>query len=59
MNWTEFIEFIASVLYLYIAWLSGVLLGYLIGRRDGEVNEKNQHLSSIIHNRNHRLPLQR
>ena len=36
MNWTEFIEFIVSVLYLYIAWLSGILFGYLIGRRDGE-----------------------
>ena len=35
MSGTEFIEFIASVLYLYIAWLSGILLGYLMGRRDG------------------------
>ena len=35
MNWTEFIEFISSVLYLYIAWLSGILLGYLIAKRDG------------------------
>jgi len=35
MNWTEFIEFISSILYLYIAWLSGILLGYLIGKRDG------------------------
>ena len=24
MNWTEFIEFISSILYLYIAWLSGI-----------------------------------
>jgi len=36
MNWTEFIEFIASILYLYIAWLSGILIAYLIGKRDGE-----------------------
>jgi len=36
MSWTDFIQFVASVLYLYIAWLSGILLGYLIGRRDGE-----------------------
>jgi hypothetical protein len=36
MEWTEFIEFISSILYLCIAWLSGILLGYLIGRRDGE-----------------------
>ena len=35
MSWTEFIQHIVSVLYLYIAWLSGILLGYLIGRRDG------------------------
>ena len=35
MNWTEFIEFISSILYLYIAWLSGILIGYLIGKRDG------------------------
>ena len=34
MPLTEFIEFISWVLYLYIAWLSGVLLGYLIGKRD-------------------------
>ena len=34
MNWTEFIEFIASVLYLYIAWLSGILLGYIISERN-------------------------
>ena len=37
MNWTEFIEFIVSVLYLYVAWLSGILLGYLMGRRDGDL----------------------
>jgi len=36
MEWSEFIDFIARILYLYVAWLSGVLLGYLIGRRDGE-----------------------
>ena len=35
MSWTEFFQLIASILYLYIAWLSGILLGYLIGRRDG------------------------
>jgi len=35
MNWTEFIEFISGILYLYIAWLSGILLGYLIGKKDG------------------------
>jgi uncharacterized protein YneF (UPF0154 family) len=34
MNWSEFIQFIASVLYLYIAWLSGILFGYLIARRE-------------------------
>ena len=36
MSWTELIEFIASVLYLYIAWLSGILLGYIIGKREGD-----------------------
>jgi hypothetical protein len=33
MEWTEFFNLIATVLYLYIAWLSGVLLGYIIGIR--------------------------
>jgi len=36
MSWTDFIDFIASVLYLYIAWLSGILLGYIIGKREGD-----------------------
>ena len=34
MNWNEFIEFIASILYLYVAWLSGILLGYLIRKKE-------------------------
>ena len=36
MSWTELIEFISSILYLYIAWLSGILLGYIIGKREGD-----------------------
>jgi len=33
---TDFIEQISWMLYLYIAWLSGILLGYIIGRKDAE-----------------------
>ena len=35
MEWSEFFDFIASILYLYVAWLSGILLGYIIGIRNG------------------------
>ena len=34
MEWSEFIEFISSILYIYIVWLSGVLLGYVIAKRE-------------------------
>ena len=33
MEWSELINLISNVLYLYVAWLSGVLLGYIIGIR--------------------------
>jgi len=35
MEWNEFFNFVSSVLYLYIAWLSGILLGYIIGIKKG------------------------
>jgi len=35
MEWNEFINFVSTVLYLYISWLSGILLGYIIGIRNG------------------------
>ena len=31
----EFIQFIENVLWLFVAWLSGVYLGYVIGFRNG------------------------
>ena len=34
MEWNEFIEFVSDILYLYVAWLSGVLLGYIIAKRE-------------------------
>ena len=34
MEWNEFIEFFSDILYLYVAWLSGVLLGYIIAKRE-------------------------
>jgi len=35
MTIVELIQFIEYVLYIYVAWLSGVLLGYLLGIRSG------------------------
>ena len=35
MELSEFFDFVSTVLYLYIAWLSGILLGYIIGIRNG------------------------
>jgi|TARA_S200002703_G_scaffold158264_1_gene168163 hypothetical protein len=34
MEWNEFFKLIESVLYLYISWLSGILLGYLIRKKE-------------------------
>ena len=34
MEMTEFIEHITFVLYLYVSWLSGVLLGYILAIRN-------------------------
>ncbi len=34
MEWNEFIKFVSDILYLYVAWLSGVLLGYIIAKRE-------------------------
>ena len=35
MTIVELIQFFEYVLYIYVAWLSGVLLGYLLGVRSG------------------------
>ena len=35
MTIPELIEYFSYVLYLYVAWLSGVLLGYILGVRSG------------------------
>jgi len=34
MEWSEFIKFTENILYLYVSWLSGVLLGYLIRKKE-------------------------
>ena len=34
MEWSEFIKFTENILYLYISWLSGILLGYLIRKKE-------------------------
>jgi len=34
MELNEFIKFVSDILYLYVAWLSGVLLGYIIAKRE-------------------------
>ena len=34
MEWSEFFKLIESILYLYISWLSGILLGYLIRKKE-------------------------
>lgn len=31
----EWIEFVSKELYLFVSFMCGLLLGYLIGRRDG------------------------
>jgi len=34
MTYAQFFDFISYVLYLYIAWMSGVILGYVIAKRE-------------------------
>jgi hypothetical protein len=34
MEWSEFFKLTENVLYLYVSWLSGILLGYLIRKRE-------------------------
>ena len=34
MEWSEFFKLTESVLYLYVSWLSGILLGYLIRKKE-------------------------
>ena len=34
MEWSEFIKFTENILYLYVSWLSGILLGYLIRKKE-------------------------
>lgn len=32
---TEFIEFTSHMLYMFVAFMCGVILGYIVGLRDG------------------------
>ena len=34
-EWMEFISFVETILWLFVAWFSGVCLGYLIGFKNG------------------------
>ena len=31
----EFIDFVSNVLYMFVSFLSGLILGYMIGFRNG------------------------
>ena len=35
MEWTEFIEIISTELYFLIAFVSGLIIGYIVGFRSG------------------------
>ena len=32
----EFIQFASHELYLFVAFMCGIIIGYIVGRRDGE-----------------------
>ena len=34
MEWSEFFKLTESVLYLYVSWLCGILLGYIIRKKE-------------------------
>jgi hypothetical protein len=34
-DWIEFIGFISDLLYLFVAFMSGLVLGYIIGFKNG------------------------
>lgn len=34
-EWLEFVDFVSRELYLFIAFLCGLIIGYLIGFRNG------------------------
>lgn len=34
-EWIDFIEFISDLLYLFVSFMSGLVLGYIIGFRNG------------------------
>ena len=34
-EWLEFIAFTSHILYLFVAFMSGVILGYVVGFRNG------------------------
>jgi len=34
-EWLEFVEFTSQILWLFVSWMSGVLLGYMVGRIHG------------------------
>jgi len=36
-EWMIFIQFLSHILYMYVAFMSGVLLGYVIGFRNGSM----------------------
>jgi len=34
-EWFEFIDFVSNILWLLVAWVSGLILGYIVGFRNG------------------------
>ena len=34
-EWFEFIEFVSHMLYMFVAFICGLIIGYLVGFRNG------------------------
>jgi hypothetical protein len=34
-EWLEFIRFVSDLLYLFVSFMSGLVLGYMIGFKNG------------------------
>ena len=34
-EWIEFIEFTSHVLYMFVAFMCGLIIGYIVGFRNG------------------------
>jgi hypothetical protein len=34
-EWIIFIEFVSNLLYMFVAFMCGIVIGYIVGFRDG------------------------